>query len=117
MKLYRHSYQQWLTTNGIEPDAIERAVRVFHSYLTFCAATGHEFGDRESFAAFLDAAVGRGVRPHNLLNYWKDLRLMGRWAVNEELLDSNPLNRIPRPLPSLYEKDWGQTYRMRRKPE
>lgn len=110
MQHYKRSYLLWLTAAGYKPDTIERASRVSNSYMAFCQSSDTQYARRDSITGYLAAAAKRGVRPHTLLNYWKDLRLGFTWAVSEGLVVENPMAAIPKPRPSLYERERDVSY-------
>lgn len=91
-----------LRSSGYKADTIERAVRNARFYLMSC--NGDDPAARESVERFLAEAAAR-VRRHTLLNYHKDLSMFFRWAMSKGLVSENPLNQIPRPRPSLYERE------------
>ena len=96
------SYHIWLRASGYRPDTITRALRVATMYLSF--AQGKDADDRATVIAWL-AQAGERVKRVTMLNYHKDLRLLFRWAVGDGLVAKNPLDQIPKPKPSLYERE------------
>jgi integrase/recombinase XerD len=97
-------YHRWLRAARYKPDTIARAVQITKSYLTFCAARQLEPFSREGAEEYL-ADAGQRVRPHTHLNYWKDLRMAFAFAVTQGLAARNWVEQIPKPRPSLYERE------------
>lgn len=101
----KRGYELWLSAAGYKPDTISRALRIYDQYVHFCALKAIRGGSVEAVTLFLVAARDRNVRPQTLLNYWKDLRLAFSWAQSEGFVAENPVEQIPRPRPSLYERE------------
>lgn len=91
-----------LRSSGYRPDTIERATRIARFYLS--SVNGADPGSRDAVEAFLAAASQR-VKRTTLLNYHKDLTMFFRWAQSKGLCGENPLSQIPKPRPSLYERE------------
>jgi len=96
------SYELWLRAKPYRPDTISRAVRVAQMYLAF--AEGKDATDRKVVMAWL-AQAGERVRTVTIANYHKDLKLLFAWAAGEGLVAENPLADIPKPRPSLDERE------------
>ena len=96
------SYGLWLSAAGYRPDTTTRALRVASMYLVW--ASGQDNNRRETVIGFLAAAAER-VKRVTMLNYHKDLAMLFRWGLSEGLVADNPLELIPRPRPSLYERE------------
>lgn len=96
------TYELWLRAAGYRPDTIARAVRIARQYVKWCDS--HDPHHREQLVGFL-AEVGERIKRVTLLNYWKDLELFFRFAVSEGLVVNNPLHEIPKPKPSIYERE------------
>jgi integrase/recombinase XerD len=95
-------FELWLHAVGYRPDTVVRAVRIAHMYLAHC--NGNSPVLSASVVSFL-AHKASEVKRVTQLNYWKDLNLFFRFAVSEGLADENPLTHIPKPRPSLYERE------------
>lgn len=96
------SYAIWLRAKRYSPDTVSRALRVAEMYLRW--ADGKDADDRATVMAWL-AETGERVRRVTALNYHKDLSMLFRWAVGEGLVAENPLDQIPKPRPSIEERE------------
>lgn len=95
-------FHLWLRAANYRPDTISRAVIIARQYIG--SANGHDPGEKDTVIAFLAQAAER-VKRVTMLNYHKDLAMFFRFAMSEGLVDENPLELIPKPRPSLYERE------------
>lgn len=95
-------FRLWLQAAGYRPDTIRRALMVAGQYLRSCE--GAEPTSTAAAVSFLAHAAQRVSRVTQL-NYYKDLTLFFRFAQSEGLTANDPLKHVPRPRPSLYERE------------
>lgn len=110
MAVFIDAYERWLSAARYQPDTIERALRILRMYLNFCADKRLEPFSHEAPEHFLADAGRRGVRPSTHLNYWKDLRMAFGFAQAQGLVARNPVDQIPRPRPSVHERERDVVY-------
>ena len=91
-------YEIWLLGRGYRPDTVRRALQTLGMYARWCGR--RRVLDQDTIAAFL-AERARTVRPHTLLNYWKDLRMACEFSFN----GSSPMKAIPRPKVSVHYRE------------
>lgn len=96
------SFDLWLKAAGYRPPTRERALRTARQYLAFC--DGNEPLSREPAIRYLADASGR-VKRISLEGRHKDLSMLARWAVSEGLVAESFMNGIPRPHPSIDERE------------
>jgi integrase/recombinase XerD len=95
-------FERSLLARGLRPDTIERAIRTASRFLYWCG--DQDPASLDTVEAFL-ADAGRSIRRITLANYHKDLGMFFRWAESKGLVASNPVAQIPKPQPSLYERE------------
>jgi len=96
-------FERSLLASGYNPDTIDRAARVARMYLASC--NGHDPAAVSTVEAFLANAWSRQVSKVTLLNYHRDLKMLFTWALSKGIVTANPVDKIPRPKPSLYERE------------
>lgn len=99
-----------MEASGYRRDTVERAVRIAHQYISFSIAQGLDLYHKGTAEAWLAGASRRNVCAVTLLNYWKDLKLFGDWAVSEGLMAKNPVLEIRKPRPSMHERERDVVY-------
>ena len=109
MAVFLDAFERWLRAARYKQDTIERAVRVLRMYLNYCSARNLSVLCRESAEEFL-ADSGRTIKAHTHLNYWRDLRMSFGFAVVQGLTSRNWIEQIPKPTPSVHERERDITY-------